>query len=204
MGCVIHADLDISCISCMRTLGTLGRMCVMCIPSLPFQSIEDARIKELEQQVTKSKQALEEMSAQLSAKEGELEATRRKCKVAEDEAQTIRERAQIHFGTEVEPYMTEITHLRKMVGRLSKQVQEQGQQITERDEELKKIKSNPTMMIAKDQTVAQLQDQNERLRRDIEEADIKMKSLMSDKEFVEEVSFDEIGECMLAPVNGEI
>ena len=115
--------------------------------------------------------------AHLSATQGELEVAPRKCKVAEDEAHTICERAQIHFGTDVAPYMTEITHLRNMVGRLSKQVQEQNQQIADQNDELNKVKSDPEMVTARDRVVKQLKDDNERLRQDIEEADIKMKSL---------------------------
>ena len=162
--------------------------------SLYPQSIEesDTKIRQLEQEVAQGKQRLEELSAHLSATHGELEEARRKCKVAEEEAHTIRERAQVHFGTDVSPYMTEITHLRKMVGRLSKQVQEQNQQLTEQNEELNKIKSDPEMVTAKDRVVEQLKDENERLRRDIEEADIKMKSLKSDKDVVDEVSCSQL------------
>lgn len=154
-----------------------------------IDSIEesDTKIRQLEQEVAQGKQRLEELSAHLSATHGELEEARRKCKVAEEEAHTIRERAQVHFGTDVSPYMTEITHLRKMVGRLSKQVQEQNQHLTEQNEELNKIKSDPEMVTAKDRVVEQLKDENERLRRDIEEADIKMKSLKSDKDVVDEL-----------------
>ena len=181
-------------------------MCVKPLPSLSPQSTDETelKVKQLEQEVTKSKQAVEELSAQLSATQGDLEATRRKCKVAEEEAEAIRQRAQIHFGSDVAPYMTEITHLRTMVGRLSKQVQEQKQQIAERDgelkdrdEELKEITSNPAMVRAKDETVAQLRKDNDCLRREIEEANMKMESLKYDKEIAEEVSSDETGKCML-------
>ena len=164
--------------------------------SLYPQSMEeaDAKIRQLEQEVAQGKQRLEELSAHLSATQGELEVVRCKCKIAEDEAHTIRERAQIHFGTDVATYMTEITHLRKMVGRLSKQVQEQNQQIADQNDELNKVKSDPEMVTARDRVVEQLKDENERLRQDIEEADIKMKSLKSDKDVVDEVSCS--GCCM--------
>ena len=81
--------------------------------------------------------------------------------MAEEEAHTIRERAQVHFGTDVSPYMTEITHLRKMVGRLSKQVQEQNQHLTEQNEELNKIKSDPEMVTAKDRVTPSGMHNNE-------------------------------------------
>ena len=173
------------------------RVCVSQYLFSPYpQSTEEAnaKIRQLEQEVAQGKQRLEELSAHLSATQKELEVACRKCKMAEDEAHIIRERAQVHFGTNTAPYMTEITHLRKMVGRLSKQVQEQNQRIADQNDELSKVKSDPEMVTARDRVVEQLKDENERLRQDIEEANIKMKSLKSDKDVVDDVSCS--GCCM--------
>lgn len=137
--------------------------------------------------MAQSNHTVEELSAQLSVTNGELEEARRKCNLAEEEVKSIRERAQIHFGTDVERYTSEISGLRQLVGRLSKQANEQKKQIMDRDEELKQFRTDPAV-IAKDQTVAQLREENDRLRRDIEEADIKLKSLKSDRDSVDEVS----------------
>lgn len=172
-------------------------MCQRLFSAHPQSTEEaDAKMRHLELELAQSKHTVKELSAQLSATNGELEETRRKCKVAEEEVITIRERAQIHFGTDVARYTSEISGLRQLVGRLSKQANEQQKQIMDRDEELKQFRTDPAV-IAKDQTVAQLREENNRLRRDVEEADIKLKSLESDRDSVDEVSYNEIVECML-------
>ena len=155
------------------------------------------KIKELEEKLADRNLEVEKLSAQYSATCGELKTAILKCKLAEDEAESIRQRAQIHFGKDMDVYTTEINHLHMIVGRLSRQAQDLQKQLEERDEELRQFRSDSAVS-AKDDTIVQLKEENSRLQHEMEEADFELKRLKSDQDSVDEVS----GGCVGAGVGG--